>query len=138
MSKQIAPLKAQINVIEKHLETLRGLEESYSKAPEGSPFPVVMTAEAVGHCLTAAHSLLQEASSILKAELKFFEESAQQVALLETSSEEGAAAKLETLRQEIAAREPLTAGRAVFAMQCVPAALVFMAKVMENDRGYRG
>jgi hypothetical protein len=137
--KQIPGLTAQLNVIYVLLGWLDELETSATAADESAIFPVRMTAEAVGLCLSEARRLLEKARQVLRDELTFFEEADRKVRLVEQGSageEEKLAAKTEISRA-ISNREPLTAGRAVFAMQTLPSVLIFLAKAMENDRGYR-
>lgn len=138
MHKQIPGLKDQLGLVNYQLGEVTRLENEAPKATTGGPFPVVMSATAVGLCLKQARTLLEEAAILLTTEIAFYEDTDQQLAELQAKGDDATAkADIETIGKEVAAREAITAGTAVYCMQAVPAAIVFMAKGMEKARSYR-
>lgn len=138
MHKQIPGLKDQLGLVKFQLGEVTRLEGEAPKAAAGAPFPVVMSATAVGLCLKQARTVLEDAASLITAEIAFFEDADSRLSeLQEKGEDESARAEIESLTREVAAREAITAGTAVYCMQAVPAAIVFMAKGMEKARSYR-
>jgi hypothetical protein len=137
--KQLFGLKDQLGLVNYQLTEVGKLEAEAPTAGDSAPFPVAMSATVVGLSLNQARKLLEEAASMLKDEISFYETSDRRIAEIQAGEGDDATktTALEAQSKSASAREALTAGRAAYCIQSVAAASVFMLKGMEKARSYR-
>jgi hypothetical protein len=137
VKKQFLGCTDQRELVINRLEEVARLEAEAPRVSENNAWSK-MPALKIGRSLKTARFLLEEADSILTAEIDFYSEAQSKIdTIMSGADDDTKIAALSAILAEAQPREPETAGLAAYCMASITATQIFAVQAMEKARSYR-